>query len=119
MGVSERIDMSPHAREIVQELLQRHLPEVTAWTYGSRVKGTARPESDLDLVVFAAKEQRDDVADLREAFDESDLPFRVDVCIWDKVPERFREEIQEGYMVVQSNPGLKRLCHDDFHSPTP
>ena len=101
MGVSKTIDMNPKARRTVKELLQRYLPGVTVWAYGSRVKWTARPDSDLDLVVFVGKEQRGDVADLREAFEESNLPFRVDVFIWDEVPEKFRREILEGYVVVR------------------
>ena len=99
--MSKTIDIGPQARKTVKELLQRYLPGLTVWAYGSRVKWTARPESDLDLVVFAGKEQRGDVANLREAFDESNLPFRVDVFIWDEVPEKFQEEIQEGYAVMQ------------------
>ena len=101
MGVSKTIDMNPKARRTIKELLQRYLPGVTVWAYGSRVKWTARPNSDLDLVIFAGKEQRGDVATLREAFEESNLPFRVDVFIWNEVPEKFREEIREGYVVVQ------------------
>ena len=101
MGVNKTIDISHQAQKTVKELLQRHLPGVTVWAYGSRVKWTARPDSDLDLVVFAGKEQRGDVATLREAFDESNLPFRVDVFIWNEMPEKFREEIREEYMVVQ------------------
>ncbi len=103
--MSQPIDISPRAKKTIKELLQRYLPGVTVWAYGSRVKWTARPESDLDLVVFAGKEQRRDVANLREAFEESNLPFRVDVFIWDEVPERFREEIREEireeYVVVR------------------
>ena len=101
MGVSKTIDMNPKARRTIKELLQRHLPGVTVWAYGSRVKWTARPDSDLDLVVFANQERRSNVANLREAFEESNLPFRVDVFIWNEMPEKFREEIREEYMVVQ------------------
>ena len=57
----------------VLALLARHLPNTTAWVYGSRVKWTSRPESDLDLVVFAKPEQERRVSDLREAFEESNL----------------------------------------------
>ena len=101
MGVSQPIDISPQAKKTVKELLQRYLPGVTVWAYGSRVKWTARPDSDLDLVVFANKERRRNVADLREAFEESNLPFRVDMFIWNEVPEKFREEIREGHVVVR------------------
>ncbi len=62
--------------------------------YGSRVKWTSRPQSDLDLVVFATPEQRRQVGDLREAFEESNLPFQVDLFVWDDVPESFRKLIE-------------------------
>ena len=47
------IDITAQQRKTVLALLARHLPNTTAWVYGSRVKWTSRPESDLDLVVFA------------------------------------------------------------------
>lgn len=66
------------------------------WAYGSRIKGTARPQSDLDLAVFAAAEQKQAVA----ALEESQLPFRVDLFIWDEIPAQFRENIQQAHMVL-------------------
>ena len=85
------IDITAEQRKTVLVLLARHLPNTRAWVYGSRVKWTARPESDLDLVVFAKPEQERRVADLREAFEESNLPFRVDLFVWDAVPDQFRK----------------------------
>ncbi len=105
MGVSKSIDLDPRTRRTVEGLLHRHLPGVTIWAYGSRVKWAARPHSDLDLVVFVSKDQRRDVANLREVFEDSDLPFRVDVFIWDEVPETFRREIREHYVVMQEGKG--------------
>ena len=34
------------------------------------------------------------MAELREALEESDLPFRVDLFVWDEVPEGFRKRIE-------------------------
>ena len=93
MGVDEAIDITAAERKTVLDLLDRHLPNTTAWVYGSRVKWTSRPQSDLDLVVFPTPGQRGRVGDLREAFDESDLPFRVDLFVWDDVPASFRTRI--------------------------
>ena len=87
-------------RQAVLEILRRHLPNTTAWVYGSRVDGTARPSSDLDLVVFAAPEEMRRVGDLRDAFDESNLPFRVDLFVWDAVPRSFRENIRRRHVVL-------------------
>ena len=94
------IDITAEQRKTVLALLARHLPNTTAWVYGSRVKWTSRPESDLDLVVFAKPEQERRVSDLREAFEESNLPFRVDLFVWDTVPEQFRKRIEAEHVVL-------------------
>ena len=100
MGVDAAIDITTEDRKTVLALLRRHLPGTAAWVYGSRVKWTSRPQSDLDLVVFATPEQRRQVGDLREAFEESNLPFRVDLFVWDQVPESFREHIEAQRVVL-------------------
>ena len=94
------IDITAEQRKTVLALLARHLPNTTAWVYGSRVKWTSRPESDLDLVVFAKPEQERRVSDLREAFEESNLAFRVDLSVWDDVPEQFRKQIEAEQVVL-------------------
>ena len=95
------IDLRADEHKEVVRLLQHHLPDTEVWAYGSRVKGTARPASDLNLVTFASAGQKEAVSRLREAFDESPLPFRVDLFVWDKVPEEFRKNIEETRVVVQ------------------
>ncbi|QXE91006.1 nucleotidyltransferase domain-containing protein [Geomonas subterranea] len=94
------IDITPEQRKSVMSLLQGYIPDTEVWAYGSRVKWTSRPASDLDLVVFAAPGQREPVSALKEAFEESSLPFRVDVMIWDEIPENFRKNILEQYVVL-------------------
>ena len=108
MGMKPAIDITAEQRRTVLALLNRHLPDTTTWAYGSRVKWTSRPESDLDLVVFTRPEQGARVAELREAFEESDLPFRVDLFVWDEVPERFKARIEGDHVVlIRDNPARK------------
>ena len=56
MGLEQPIDITSEQRKTVLTLLNRHLPNTTAWVYGSRANWTARPQSDLDMVVFATPE---------------------------------------------------------------
>ena len=100
MGVDRAIDITAKQRKIVTDLLERHLPNTTAWVYGSRAKWASRPQSDLDLVVFATPEQNGRVSDLREALEESSLPFRVDLFVWDTVPKQFRKHIKRDHVVL-------------------
>ena len=100
MGIERAIDITDEERRIVLALLEQYLPGTAVWAYGSRVKWTSRLQSDLDLVVFSRPAQRDRVGALREAFDESNLSFRVDLFVWDEVPDRFRQQIQTEHVVV-------------------
>ncbi len=105
MGVtpSAGIDVAADHHRAVLRLIRTHLPDTEVWAHGSRVKRTGRPASDLDLVVFARPPQRRQVAELREAFEDSDLPFRVDVHVWDDLPESFRAEIGRERVVLTSS----------------
>ena len=111
MGVDRTIDITAGQRKTILALLERHLPGTEAWVYGSRAKWTSRPQSDLDLVVFATSEQRRGVGNLRDSFEESDLPFRVDLFVWDEVPETFREQIEAEHAVLAAAPKPRTLTN--------
>jgi|SRR5665213_3060299 len=95
------IDVGEKELKNIRELLKKYLPDTLVWAYGSRVKFTATKISDLDLVAFITEVQQGNLSDLQEAFDESNLPFRVDVLNWNKIPDKFKENIQKEYVVVQ------------------
>ena len=58
MGLDQAFDITGEQHRTILSLLERHLPNTEAWVYGSRVKWSSRPQSDLDLVVFAKPEQQ-------------------------------------------------------------
>ena len=93
--------MTDAQRGMLLAFLRRFIPEVEVWAYGSRVRHTARPNSDLDLVAFTSPNQRRSVSELREMLSESNLPFVVDLHVWDEVPEKFHEIIRKEYVVLQ------------------
>ncbi len=96
------IDLTSEQLHLVRELLREHIPHAEVWAYGSRVKWTSTPKSDLDLVAHVGKEARGQICALREAFEESSLPFRVDLFVWDDVPVEFHAQIESGYFVIQA-----------------
>lgn len=80
---------------MVLAVISEYLPQGgKVWAFGSRATGRARRYSDLDLAVDAGRPLTlDEAAMLREAFEESDLPYRVDVVDWHAIGDRFRRVI--------------------------
>lgn len=115
-GNEPSLALTTDEQQAVLAILRRHLPNTTAWVYGSRVEGTARPSSDLDLVVFATPDEMRQVGDLRDAFDESNLPFRVDLFVWDAVPRSFRENIRRRHVVLTNGNDLSLGAGQDADS---
>lgn len=101
MEVKTSLHIKDNHKLLLQHILKQFIPHVSVWAYGSRVKGTHHEGSDLDLVVFTTPDQRTTVSDLREALEESDIPFIVDLHRWDEIPDTFREIVRSGYVVIQ------------------
>ena len=76
---------------ILQNLLNKF--NYTFYAYGSRVKGTHRKFSDLDLCIMEPISDLE-LFYLKEAFTESDLPFKVDVRRWIDMSKDFQTIIQ-------------------------
>jgi len=88
------IDLPPPQLAVVRRLLAVHVPEAAALAYGSRVRGTSRPTSDLDIALRAARPlPLARLEALRDAFAASDLPFLVDVVDYNAVSVAFRQRI--------------------------
>lgn len=96
------LHLRPDELAAVREILQRLVPGREVWAFGSRAGGTPRPSSDLDLAVLGDTPLSVAVCgDLREAFTESALPFRVDVVDWAETGGPFREVIRCRHAVIQ------------------
>ncbi|WP_040976073.1 nucleotidyltransferase family protein [Necropsobacter massiliensis] len=97
------LDIKPVHLQIVRDILPKNIPHYTVWAFGSRVKGKAKPYSDLDLAVIAPTPlSLSEHANLSEDFSESDLPWRVDIVDWATTSENFRRIIQQQYIVLQA-----------------
>ena len=74
------VALSPEQLHDMRQIIAQVIPGAQVWVYGSRATGKARPFSDLDLLVTQPPRldwaQR---AALRDGFEASRLPFRVDV----------------------------------------
>ncbi len=86
------------AKHIVTQQLAKH--RVDAYLFGSRAKGTATRYSDIDIALLPKAPIPAILAsDLKEALEESTIPYYVDVVDLSTVSENFRKKVlQEGIL---------------------
>ena len=112
MAELDSIDLEPRHLKKIRSIFARHLPYKKVWAYGSRVKWTASNTSDLDCVVFGATDS--EIANAREAFDESDIPFEVQLLNWNTIPDDFKENIYIVIMVIINIIGCSILINSIY-----
>ena len=62
------------------------------FVFGSRATGGSRKFSDVDIGVKSNKQiDLSLLSDIEEAFEESDIPYTVDVVDFSQVSDRFKE----------------------------
>lgn len=86
--------LDPRTLEEIRAIVHRYLPDSSyrAFIFGSRATGTSLPFSDIDVGITGKKELGGvQMADLQEALEESDLPYRVDVVDFSRVSDRFKQ----------------------------
>ena len=105
----------------VMSILDKHLLDYEIWVFGSRVNFTAREGSDLDLVLRNHQNPEipidlKQLAALNDDFEESELPFLVDVLDWALVSEKFREIVDRNKRLLRNScdqQGELRCCDWD------
>ena len=90
------VDIRPDHLEIVQDILRECLPAgFRVWVFGSRAKWTTTDTSDLDLAVEGPdKLDYKAVTGLEIAFEESSLPYNVDVVDLNAVSPEFKRIVE-------------------------
>ena len=95
------IKATPEQLRIISAILAAHVPGIEARAFGSRINETSKDYSDLDLaLVGAAKLDTAVMGNLREAFEESDIPFRVDILDWHSISKEFQKIILNKYEIL-------------------
>ena len=89
------IDISPQQKDIIHKILDEHIPDRKVMAFGSRTSPEHQSYSDLDLAIMGDRDvDLSTMALLKDAFAESDLPFRVDVIQWCRMSPEFRKIIE-------------------------
>lgn len=96
------IDIQPQHLAIVQQILRTYLCGYEVRAFGSRVKGTARAFSDLDLVVMTEQPlSLRTLYEVENAFSDSDLPYQVDMVDWASTSTEFQRIMLAKSVIIQ------------------
>ena len=100
--------MSNQDKKILTQILSKYPYQFYA--YGSRVKGTARQFSDLD-VCYQEEIPSYKLVEIEEELENSDLSFIVELVSWNHMRPAFQKVIQKDLVLI-SNP-----AHNIPHQP--
>ncbi|MDR1521820.1 MAG: nucleotidyltransferase domain-containing protein [Streptococcaceae bacterium] len=91
------ISVSKEEMEIILGIINKYAADCDVLVFGSRYKQTPKVYSDLDLAFDSGKPLNImRIQQLKEAFEESILPYRVDVVDYRAVSDNFRGIIDRG-----------------------
>ncbi len=95
------MQLKPQERQFIKKVLQEFLPKAEYRVFGSRLHGTAKTYSDIDIgVVMTEPIPLATLALLEEKLSESDLPYKVDLVDYQRISESFRAIIDEKYELL-------------------
>jgi len=98
------IEVSSSEWKIIEEILITFAPNQEVLAFGSRAKFLAKPYSDLDLALKGEMPLNlSSLVDLRDAFSNSDLTFKVDIVQWENISEAFREIISKNSVLIKKS----------------
>ncbi len=93
---------APHL-ELVKGILHQHLPQGTrVWVFGSRARGQCKPYSDLDLAIDLNGQpvSMKILSAISFDFEESDLPYKVDIIDWNTIDKSFQDNIRQDMEIL-------------------
>jgi uncharacterized protein len=77
--------------QVIFKSIKVHLPNAKVYAFGSRVSGTPRQYSDLDIALDNGQSiDISDIAKIKETLENTDLPIQVDMVDYHSISESFR-----------------------------
>lgn len=90
MGVQDKYKV------LLLSIIHDKLPSCHVYLFGSRARGTNYPGSDIDIALdTGSKINIRFIGDIKEAIEESSIPFFVDIVDFHAVSSEMREQIRK------------------------
>lgn len=77
--------------DIIINILHSHIKKGKVYAFGSRYKNNNRKFSDFDIAIDTDEKLSFEFLNiLKDAFEESDLPYRVDIIDYNNISDKFK-----------------------------
>jgi len=87
-----KLQISKEQNEILMSILNKY-KDLTFFAYGSRAKSSSSNLSDLDLLILQGI-SKEELSNIIEDFENSNLPFHVDVVLKRDMDSNFYNQIK-------------------------
>ena len=88
------IDLEEKYINFIKETINKHLQKCKIYLFGSRVKSKARKYSDIDIALDCESLDEKILLKIKNDFENSTLPYEVDVLDLNNISESFKEHIK-------------------------
>ncbi len=87
---------------ILKNILSQHIDpkEYSIFIFGSRATGKSEKYSDIDIGIEGDPLSVKTLIALEEAFEESDIPFRIDIVDFSTVTDKFNNVAKQHTIVL-------------------
>lgn len=95
------VDLDKNTRQSIRKILAEYCPDQKVLLVGSRASGPAKKYADVDLLILdktpvAAKQ----FSLIKLAFEESDIPYKVDLLSWSELTPSFRQRLLRNHAEI-------------------
>lgn len=89
----------------LRKILDTHLggQKAKVYLFGSRAIGDEHRSSDIDLAIQSTGKSRLRYSQIKEAFHESHIPYKVELVNFDNVNKELRKNIMEEGILIWEN----------------
>ena len=95
------ISVSSKEFDIIINILHSHIKKGKVYAFGSRHKNNNRKFSDLDIAIDTGEKLSFEFLNiLKDAFEENDLPYRVDIIDYNNISDKFKKIVDNGNEVI-------------------
>lgn len=94
------INLEEKYLSFLNKVISGYLTSYTLYLFGSRVNGNSKKYSDIDIAISSKELSRSVKAKLEYEFENSTLPYEVDIVDLNDIAEEFRKLIENSLVKI-------------------